>query len=74
MKKLSTTMAVTRKGKPVLSILPRDLYESILETLEIIEDKELMSMLRKSVKQASEGKTISWGKVKKDFDKILQSR
>ena len=29
-------VAVTRRGKPVLAIMPWDLYESIIETLEIL--------------------------------------
>jgi antitoxin YefM len=29
-------VAVTRRGKPVLSIMPWDFYESIVETMEIL--------------------------------------
>ena len=61
-------MAVTRKGKPVLAILPWDLYESIIETLEIIEDEELISLLRLSIKQAAASKTIPWEKVKRELE------
>ncbi len=39
-------VAVTRRGKPVLAILPWDLYESIVETLEILGDEALMDVLR----------------------------
>ncbi len=39
-------VAVTRRGKPVLAILPWDLYESSVETLEILGDEALMDVLR----------------------------
>jgi prevent-host-death family protein len=57
-------VAVTRRGKPVLAVMPWELYESIVETLEIMGDKDLMAALRKSIKEAEEGKTISWETVK----------
>ncbi|MGH7273497.1 MAG: type II toxin-antitoxin system Phd/YefM family antitoxin [Nitrospiria bacterium] len=57
-------VAVTRRGKPVLAVMPWELYESIIETLEIMGDKDLMAALRKSIKEADEGKTIPWKTVK----------
>jgi PHD/YefM family antitoxin component YafN of YafNO toxin-antitoxin module len=32
------TITVTRHGKPVMAILPWDLYESLMETLEVMSD------------------------------------
>ena len=60
-------VAVTRRGKPVLAIMPWELYESLVETLEIMGDKDLMASLRKSIKEADAGKTIPWDQVKKDL-------
>ena len=57
-------VAVTRRGKPVLAVMPWELYESIIETLEIMGDKDLMAALRQSIKEADEGKTIPWKTVK----------
>ncbi len=51
-------VAITRRGKPVLAIMPWDLYESIVETLEIMSDEKLMIALRRSIKQAQEGKLL----------------
>lgn len=45
-------MVVTRRGKPVLAILPWEVYEGFLETLDIMADAELMAALRKSLEQA----------------------
>jgi prevent-host-death family protein len=60
-------VAVTRRGKPVLAIMPWDLYESIVETLEIMGDKDLMAAVRQGIKEIEEGKTIPWEQVKKDL-------
>jgi antitoxin YefM len=60
-------IAVTRHNKPVLAILPWDLYESIVETLEILGDQELMAELRESLQDAIEGKGESWEDVKKEL-------
>lgn len=60
-------VAVTRRGKPVLAILPWDLYEAILETLEILGDDSLMPALRESIREAEAGDTIPWDTVKGDL-------
>jgi antitoxin YefM len=60
-------IAVTRRGEPVLAILPWDLYESIVETLEILGDEELMAVLRKGIKEAGEEKAISWEQAKTEL-------
>ncbi len=61
-------VAVTRRGKPVLAILPWDFYESIQETLEVLADEELMAGLRQSLRELSKGKTIPWATVKAELD------
>jgi PHD/YefM family antitoxin component YafN of YafNO toxin-antitoxin module len=61
-------IAVTRRGEPVLAVLSWDLYESILETLEIVSDKDLMASLQKSVKELKEGKGIPWEDAQKELD------
>jgi antitoxin YefM len=47
---------VTRHGKPLMAILPWELYESIMETLEIMGDAELMAAFRHGVKDIEEGR------------------
>jgi antitoxin YefM len=51
----------------VLAILPWELYESIVETLEILGDEEQMAELRQSIQEAAEGKGESWEAVKKEL-------
>jgi PHD/YefM family antitoxin component YafN of YafNO toxin-antitoxin module len=62
-------IAVTRRGEPVLAILPWALYESIMETLEILSDEELMAALRQSIKEVSEGKTVAWNRAKQELNR-----
>lgn len=63
----SDVMEITRRGKPVLAVLPWELYEAITETLEVMADKELMEKLRQSVREVDEGAGISWEDAKRDL-------
>ncbi|MGH8058439.1 MAG: type II toxin-antitoxin system Phd/YefM family antitoxin [Candidatus Entotheonellia bacterium] len=61
-------VAVTRRGQPVLAVMPWELYEAIIETLEVMGDPELMAALRQSLQEAEKGKTIPWETVKAELD------
>jgi len=58
------TVAVTRRGKPVLAIMTWGDYQAIQETLEILNDNDAIEQLRRSIKEVKEGKTIPWEKAK----------
>jgi antitoxin YefM len=58
------TVAVTRRGKPVLAIMSWVDYQAILETLEILSDDEAVQKLRRSIKEVKEGKLIPWHQAK----------
>ncbi len=58
------TVAVTRRGKPVLAIMTWADYQAILETLEILGDDEAIEQLRRSIKEVKEGKQIPWQEAK----------
>lgn len=60
-------IAVTRRGKPVLALMNWDLYEAVLETLEVMKDKKLMEALACGIKEMEQGKGIPWKKAKKDL-------
>ena len=66
-------IAVTRRGEPVLAILHWDLYELIMETLEILSDEDLMAALRQSIKEVSEGKAVAWDKAKQELQRDLST-
>jgi antitoxin YefM len=61
-------VTVTRHGKPVMAILPWELYESIMETLEIMGDAELMAAFRQGVKDMEEGRIKPLDDVLKELD------
>lgn len=51
-------VAVTRRGEPVLALLPWELFESLVETLEVLSDESLLRDLRQSLSEAAQGQTI----------------
>lgn len=60
-------ISITKHNKPVLAVMPWDFYEALMETLEVITDKDLMQQLKSSINQITEGKTISWKKAKEEL-------
>jgi len=51
-------VSITRRGRPVLALLPWDLYESIIETLEVLGDHETTAALRSSLEDIRRGRVI----------------
>lgn len=57
-------VALTRRGKPVLALMPWELFQSVIETLEIMGDAEMMDALRRGIRDAQEGNLVSLDEVK----------
>lgn len=55
---------VSRRGNPVAILLALDDFESLVETLNELEDKENLKKIRKGLRQAKKGQTVSWKIVK----------
>ncbi|MFM7373052.1 MAG: type II toxin-antitoxin system Phd/YefM family antitoxin [Cuspidothrix sp.] len=55
---------ITKHGKPVMAAISFEQYESLLETLAILSDKEFTQQLQESITQAHRGETISWNDAK----------
>ncbi len=51
---------ITKHGKPVMVTVSYEQMKCLLETLEILEDKEFSSLLSASIQQDQAGETISW--------------
>ncbi len=51
-------VALTRHGKPVLAVMPWELFESIVETMEIMGDPDMMAALRRGVEDARQGNPV----------------
>jgi prevent-host-death family protein len=67
-------VTVTQYGKPVMVILPFNTYKSLLETiealqetLEILQDEELMTTFRESVKALQSGEMVDWEDAKMEL-------
>jgi len=57
-------ITVTKRNKPVLSIIPWETYEALTETIEIMSDELLMKDLKKSIREVKNGDTVSLEKTK----------
>ncbi len=53
-------VAITRRGKPVLAILPWEQYEALVETLEVLGDEEQTSALRRAIAECDAGGSLAW--------------
>lgn len=60
-------LVVTRRGHPVLAILPWEFYDSLMDTMRILADPELATALKQSIKEIQEGKTEDWEAVKAEL-------
>ena len=58
---------ISRRGEPIAIMLSIDDYESIIETLNEMTDKENLAKIRRGMKEAKHGKTVDWNKVKRKF-------
>lgn len=61
-------IAVTRNGKPVLAILPWELYESLEETIDIMSDPALMREARRGIADIKSKRLIPWSKIKRELE------
>jgi antitoxin YefM len=68
---------VTRYGKKIMAILPYYTYKALLdtlealqETLEIVQDEDMMAALRASVQAMERGETVALEEVEKELEKL----
>ena len=55
---------VTRHGKPVAVMMSVEDYESMVETMDLLDDSKAMEGLRKGEEDIRKGRTVSWKKLK----------
>ena len=56
----TSAVAVTRRGRPVLAVLPWAQYEALMETLEVLGDEVQTSALRQAIAECDVGGSSSW--------------
>ncbi|NET61980.1 MAG: type II toxin-antitoxin system Phd/YefM family antitoxin [Symploca sp. SIO2E6] len=55
---------ITKDGQPVIIALSLQQFESLLETVEILGDREFMAQLQEGIQQADSGETITLEQLK----------
>lgn len=59
---------ITKEGKPVMITFGIEQFESLIETIEILSDRELMQEFRQGVKEAQKGELISLDSLKAELE------
>ncbi len=49
------------------NVMPRELFQSIVETMEIMDDAEMMEALRRGIRDVQEGNLVSLDEVKAEL-------
>lgn len=57
-------IVITKHGKPVMVTISYEQMESLLETLEILQDENFSNQLTKGIVQAEQGEAIAWDDAK----------
>ncbi len=60
-------ITITEDGHPVLAVLPWEVFESLMETLEVLSDPEAMAAIRVSNEEAAAGQSVPWEQVKAEL-------
>ena len=66
MEEEEATIALTRNGVPVGVMMTLSRYEALLETIDILSDKQILRSLEKSKKDFKAGKVFSHEEVWED--------
>jgi len=56
-------IAITKNGVPEAVLISMDKFNGMLETLDILSDETAMKSIRRSIKQADQGKWIDFHEV-----------
>ena len=61
------TVTVTNRGRPMMTLIGYEMYESIMESLEIMGDPALMAQLRQSLQEARSRDVIGLDQVEREL-------
>lgn len=61
---------VTKRSKPVAIMMSPDDYEGLMETIEILSDKETVKRIKQAKKEIKEGKTISLEELRRKIENV----
>jgi len=57
------TVAITKNGVPEAVLLSMSKFEGLMETMEILSDQKAMKSIRKSIREARDGKWLDVNEV-----------
>ncbi len=61
---------ITKRGRPIAVMMSPDDYEGLLETIEILSDKETARRIKKAKREIKEGKTVSLEDLRRKIEKL----
>lgn len=68
-----TVIPITRQGRPVMALMSWEMFESLVDTIEILSDPALMSQIKESEKAIAEGRTVPFSEVMAELGISLNS-
>ena len=61
---------ITRNGRLAAVVMSEAEYESLIETLEVLGDPEVLAALKESEEDFAAGRVSPWDKVKRELDLV----
>jgi len=61
---------VTKRAKPIAIMMSLDDYDGLLETIEILSDKEMVKNIRRAKREIRAGKTISLEELRRKIENV----
>lgn len=61
----SSVVEVFKRGKRVMALVSAELYEGLLETLDILSDETSAAELRRALREIEKGRGIPWKTAKR---------
>ena len=58
-----TVVRITNRGKPAMTLMSAELYDTLVETLEVLSDRTTLDALRRSLRDIQSGKVHSLDEV-----------
>ena len=59
---------ITKDGKPVMITFGLEQFESLMETIDIISNKDFLQELKQGIQQAEQGETVTLEELKADLN------
>jgi prevent-host-death family protein len=58
-----TVVRITNRGKPAMTLMSAELYDTLVETLDVVSDRTTLDALRRSLRDIQSGKVHSLDEV-----------